>query len=511
MVLAFPGVAAAETPAVFLPMRIVASNDGGDTFRPVAPEDLTAGIVRIAADGKMLYAAYDDDASGDEQRSMQFRRSFDQGRTWSRVGRLDRLAGDLTEFGDSGESDMVTADGVVHVTWEDDVRLTTPYTVGPAGLDLDKYLIDANGKRYEEGLVADGLGLPPGTVLPAGTLDPCCDSRYAGVENSDEIWYVHGRERGWKLVHGQPIARNVSSSPHNHDRDPVLAVHGDLVAIAYESERSGTPGVDEDEDVDIMLARSLDGGRTWTDTGVDLTTGMNPDGRPNPGRNGIQDESAIAMDGSALHVAFRNRGTGIDLDPPVETFQSNLQRIGYARIADAASPGPITASVMNLPVPEPAADYTSETTPAILAQGDVVHVLACHEDEDDSGEGNALLWWRSTDGGRTWADARVIDRAEGPCNRPVLAGVGDRVSAAYERDVDDVSDIFLVQTTNAGRTWRPAKNLSQTPGKSSDPSLAVNPGDPGSVYVAWTDKPPKPPKPPEAPDQDEPPDPPASP
>jgi len=110
---------------------------------------------------------------------------------------------------------------------------------------------------------------------------------------------------------------------------------------------------------------------------------------------------------------------------------------------------------------------------------------------DTTGPGGAQsdIWFTvSTDGGKTWAKATNISNTPGISANPAIAiDAKDAIYVAW----DDISagdtrpDIFLLVSHDAGKTFDKSINISKTPGISSNPEIAAA-GD-GQLAVVWVD------------------------
>jgi hypothetical protein len=117
---------------------------------------------------------------------------------------------------------------------------------------------------------------------------------------------------------------------------------------------------------------------------------------------------------------------------------------------------------------------------ALAVRGDFVHVV--NSREFNVGADRQIFYWRSTDGGASFAAAVVLDdHPDGPVN-PSVAVEGSVVHVAYER-FDEGPQLYYLQSPDDGLTW-------------SDPMRLSNPTDgnalrgrvqavAGRVIVSW--------------------------
>ena len=111
----------------------------------------------------------------------------------------------------------------------------------------------------------------------------------------------------------------------------------------------------------------------------------------------------------------------------------------------------------------------------LVASGDAVHIVF--------GEGNALVYRRSTDAGRTFgAPITLVDPAGGGAFVSQLVVAGDGVYVAwFDRSLGN-AEVFVRRSADGGVSFGPAVNVSEDAASSSAPRVAVS-GP--RVHVAW--------------------------
>lgn len=305
-----------------------------------------------------------------------------------------------------------------------------------------------NGDSSESDLAAVGTDVhvvwEDDPLDAGGNPDPCCNS-----PNRDEVFYTRSTDDGQTFA----VAANMTNSDQVHNRDPDVAADGNLVGVAYEGRDmvSALPAFTNGDDV--LFRGSADGGVTFG-AEINLTNAA-----------GAQDEPGIEVAGSTVHIVFRNRAT---------------THLAYVRSTDA---GATFSAPVDLPGPE------VDTTPTVLAQGSLVHVLGCHEDDPvDTTDGHDLLYYRSTDGGTSFAPPVVISRGSEECNKPAIDAVEGDLNIIFERDVFGEADVFYLRSHDGGLSFGSPRNLSDDFESSSDPSVAVDPEDRKNVFLSWNDK-----------------------
>lgn len=416
----------------------VRSTDGGDSFVPLELQDRSArvGATHLAAEGRVVHAVYDSGDNNEAPRQVRYRRSTDGGEKFAASTRLDVVdARGTPANGDSSESDLDADGDDVSVVWEDD------------------------------------------KLSAGGDVDPCCESDHPDEnpsdENRDDIFWTASTDAGKSFS----VPVNITDSADVHNRDPDVAMGGELVVVAYEGE-DVISGAATDED-DVFFQISTDGGATWNDE-RNLTFGV----------GGGQAEPAVDATGGAAHVVYRDRQEvgGGDVpddedddaaDGVEDADEEKITQIGYIRLDDG---GNVTPPVL-------LAGAQAEF-PAVLALGSTVHVVACSiPDEDDPSDTSDLLYYRGTDDGTktTFAEPVILASPVG-CNRPAIDGYGDDLHiVARVEDAGLDHEISYLRSPDGGASFESARNVSNNPMASGDPSVSVDPGN-GDVHLAWNDQ-----------------------
>jgi BNR repeat-like domain len=109
-------------------------------------------------------------------------------------------------------------------------------------------------------------------------------------------------------------------------------------------------------------------------------------------------------------------------------------------------------------------------------------------DTTSGGKNSNILFARSADGGKVWSQATDISHASGTCSDPSIAAGSDNSIHVVWKDTScgvTHPDIYYGVSIDGGQKWAKPKDVSNTPGVSNDPTIAVS-GD-GIVHVAWLD------------------------
>jgi Neuraminidase (sialidase) len=93
----------------------------------------------------------------------------------------------------------------------------------------------------------------------------------------------------------------------------------------------------------------------------------------------------------------------------------------------------------------------------------------------------------STDGGKTWRASQNVSSSPGIVSHPVItSGKGETAIFWLDsRSGLERPDIFGAVSTDEGKTWSKPANVSNSPGKSSDPACVIAPD--GTIHVVWSD------------------------
>jgi hypothetical protein len=95
-----------------------------------------------------------------------------------------------------------------------------------------------------------------------------------------------------------------------------------------------------------------------------------------------------------------------------------------------------------------------------------------------------IYYKRSTDGGATWeADVRLTN-APGPSQRPSIAVSGNSLYVVWFDGRDGNDEVYHKASHNGGRSWGPDERLTDDPADSIRPAVSVSHS---SVHVVWSD------------------------
>ena len=118
--------------------------------------------------------------------------------------------------------------------------------------------------------------------------------------------------------------------------------------------------------------------------------------------------------------------------------------------------------------------------PAIAVNGNNVYIVW-----NDATFGNFDIFSsKSTDGGETFSTPENISNNPGNSALPAIAVNGNNVYVIWIDDTDGFDEIFFSKSTDGGETFSTPENISNIPGISAFPAIAVNGNN---VYVVWSD------------------------
>jgi hypothetical protein len=312
------------------------------------------------------------------------------------------------------------------------------------------------GGLNETGLPEAGPTAPPPitTILSNNTGDST--SPNVAVSGSDlfVVWEdTTGGNREILLISsldGQNFTtvRNVTQTAGD-SLNPKLAVSGDNVYLVWEDISGMGAG-------QIMFAKSSDGGDTFTSAkNLSNTTGDSTN--PN-----------VAVSGNNVYVVWEQ----------VDTNSTSGSSNSEAMFAKSSDGGDTFTSAKNL------SNTTGDSTnPNVAVSQSNVYVVW----EDDNAGDSEIILVRSTNNGVNFAPSRNISNSPGESFDPRIAISESNVYVVwvdYSLGNSTQSDIMLIRSTNRGANFASAENLSNSPGESADPRIAVSESN---VYVVWED------------------------
>jgi hypothetical protein len=203
-----------------------------------------------------------------------------------------------------------------------------------------------------------------------------------------------------------------------------------------------TPGNNE-----IYFRKSIDDGATWQPA-KRLTNNTLYSTSP-----------ALAVSGANIYVVWNNTASGNG-------------EIYFRKSTDSGATWQTVQRLTN--------NAGNSNDPTIAIDGSIVYLSWT-----DYTPGNGEIYFeKSNDGGATWQTAKRLTHNSGESFVPRIAVSGASVYLVWQDLNPSNYEIYFRKSTNGGATWQAAQRLTNTPGYSGYPKIAVNSS---SVFVVWHD------------------------
>ncbi|MGA9519823.1 MAG: sialidase family protein [Myxococcaceae bacterium] len=250
------------------------------------------------------------------------------------------------------------------------------------------------------------------------------------------VFFRKSMDRGASFAPAVNVTNSATPGPLVNVR---LATSGNAVYITWQDDSVGAG--------DVFLARSTNGGQSF-EAPVNLSADAGPSVEPQ-----------LAAVGGSVYVVWNDFGPGqLKFRRSANqggTFEPALTLTGTGRIA----------------------------VPRIAAQGGNVYLV--YSDEG-TGAGDIFLS-KSTDAGASFSSPVNVSNSPTLSSSPELALLGNNVHVTWEErppvGENDV-EVFYARSIDGGLSFTVPLNLSNAPGESIEPQLAVSGG---WVYVTWVD------------------------
>jgi hypothetical protein len=242
-----------------------------------------------------------------------------------------------------------------------------------------------------------------------------------------------------------PPVTTILSNNTGDSTNPNVAVSGSDMFVAWEDTTGGNR--------EILLISSLGGQNFTTVRNVTQTPGdsLNP---------------RLAVSGSNVYLLWE------------DTNNTGNGQIMFAKSSDRGATFTSARSLSNA--------TGDSTNPNVAVSGGNVYALweQVNTNTTSDAANSEVMFAKSSDAGTTFTSARTLSNNPGVSTNPNVAVSGGNVYVAWEDDTAGGSEIILVRSTNNGVNFAPSRNISNSPGESSDPRIAISENN---VYVVWED------------------------
>src|SRR5215217_5885703 len=240
-----------------------------------------------------------------------------------------------------------------------------------------------------------------------------------------------------------PITQIISNNTGD-STNPNVAVSGSNLYVVWEDTSSGNR--------EILLIRSHDGSNFTSTQTLSNSPGESFDPR-------------IAVSGSNVYVVWEDTAT------------DGSSEVKFAKSADN---GATFGSVQNL-----SNQSRDSTNPNIAVSGSNLYVVWSGLSTNATADaGPEVMLARSADNGATFGSVQNLSNNTGDSTNPNIAVSGSNLHVVWEDDSSGNSEIVMLRSTNNGASFNTSRNLSNSPGESLDPRIAVSGSN---VYVVWED------------------------
>jgi hypothetical protein len=252
-----------------------------------------------------------------------------------------------------------------------------------------------------------------------------------------DIFFAVSTDGGQTFSEPENISENTGDS-----FAPRISSEGNNVYVVWQDD---TPG-----NVDIIFARSTDGGQTFSIPPDNLSENAG-------GSFGPQ----ISTEGNKVYVVWWDTTIG-------------NRDILFARSTDGGQ-------TFSIPPDNLSENAGASAGPRISSEGNNVYVIWT-----DTTPGNDDIFFAvSTDGGLTFSEPENISENTGDSFAPRISSEGNNVYVIWVDDTPGNDDIFFAVSTDGGQTFSiPPDNLSENAGGSDGQQIST---EGNNVYVVWVD------------------------
>ncbi len=419
--------------------------------------------------------------------------SLDNGQTWtvpSSVG--NSAANDSMNAQDLEPSLAAGTDGQWMAVWTSSHDLN-----GTLGSDFDllfalapkDFFPSMSGPLNHQASVDTGSDFQPSLATDHLGTVVCVwfsDENLNGLSGTDQDIFVARSIDGGKTWSPTSLLNTNGTGDTGTDRDPKVVYVGNNTFLAAWTSNENLGGT-LGTDSDLLQSRSIDGGQTWS-----FPSPLNTSATSDNGNADLDSEPFLASDeqGNLVAVWSISGAFGMDGD------------IAWARSTDSGQ----TWSSIQAMNPGAATDNADEFGMSVHASVSGTFIASWVSNNPTGGIGAAvggdddLLFRRSTDAGATWSAGAFLnsqaatDGAEEDDFAPRLAadGHGRWIATWYlEGSVEgtpmDGHDVLIARSIDDGATWGPEFGLNNISGETAEDFFPWIATDrAGQWTVAWT-------------------------
>jgi len=282
------------------------------------------------------------------------------------------------------------------------------------------------------------------------------------------------------------------SNNKGDSENPALAVDGSNLYVVWSDKTYWNS--------EIFFIRSANGGKTWK-APQRLTE-----------NNASSDSPAIAVSGSNVYVVWSDftpgnveiyllrstdggttwqapqrltKNAGNSYEPKIAVDRSNLYvvwsdrtpgnyEIYFMRSNNGGTSWKASQRLTN------DKGSSGSGAPEIIAEGSNLYLVY---NKENSSDGLEIYFLKSVDGGKTWQAAQRLTNQPGRSTYPHIAVHEQNLYVVWGEGGDLSWDIFFLRSTNGGTTWEESpRNLTNFNGILHPPSIAV---EGSNLYVVW--------------------------
>ena len=294
------------------------------------------------------------------------------------------------------------------------------------------------------------------------------------TSGNNEILFIKSTNSGDDFTVPENISKNPGSS-----ENPVIAVSGNAVYIAWSDNTSGNPPecssakANPDKLPPNNFMKPIDIGGLTEPDGDTISIKIDTITQDEPTGNSQDGEISEQGNGNSTANVRAERNVGVNGD-------GRVYRINFTASdsSGAACSGSVTVGVpRGNQLIDSGQKYNSLKATQLIDSN--IQNLRSESTPDT----NEILFVKSTDAGNNFTVPENISKNPGSSENPVIAVSGNNVYVAWSNSASN-SELLFIKSTNAGNNFTVPENISNNAGTSENPIIAVS-GN--TVYVVWID------------------------